>query len=98
MDAMAVAEARKMEKTSDEGSTGTPAWLSGGMGWGPRKLAELRTFFSEVKTELKKVTWPSKTEVQNTTLVVIATTVFFGFYLWGLDVAFTQIFTRVMGR
>jgi preprotein translocase subunit SecE len=96
---MAVAEARKMEKTSDGGAAGsTPAWLAGGMGWGPRKVAELRTFFSEVKAELKKVTWPSKAEVQNTTIVVILTTIFFGFYLWGLDVLFTQIFTKVMGR
>ena len=91
-----------MEKTSEGGSTGTttgtPAWVSGGMGWGPRKITELKTFFSEVKTELKKVTWPSRNEVQNTTIVVILTTVFFGFYLWGLDVLFTQIFTRVMGR
>ena len=94
---MAVAEARKMEKTSEGGTTGTPAWLAGGMGWGPRKVAELRSFFSEVKAELKKVTWPSKAEVQNTTVVVLATTVFFGFYLWGLDVIFTQIFTKVMG-
>jgi preprotein translocase subunit SecE len=71
--------------------------MAGGIGWLPRKIAELKTFFAEVKSELKKVTWPSRAEVQNTTLVVILTTVFFGFYLWGLDVAFSQVFTRVMG-
>jgi preprotein translocase subunit SecE len=91
---MAVAEARKMEKT--EGGS-APAWMAGGMGWGPRKFGELKSFFGEVKTELKKVTWPSKAEVKNTTLVVILTTIFFGFYLWGLDVVFTQIMSRVMG-
>jgi preprotein translocase subunit SecE len=94
---MAVAEARKMDKTGEDGTTGSPAWLAGSMGWGPRKFSELKSFFAEVKAELKKVTWPSKAEVQNTTIVVIATTVFFGFYLWGLDVVFTQIFTKVMG-
>jgi len=91
---MAVAEARKMEKS--EGG-GPPAWLAGGMGWGPRKFAELKTFFVEVKSELKKVTWPAKQEVYGTTLVVIATTVFFGFYLWGLDLLMSVIFTRVLG-
>ena len=91
---MAVAEARKMEKM--EGGS-TPAWLAGGMGWGPRKLAELKSFFAEVKSELKKVTWPSRAEVQNTTLVVILTTVFFGFYLYGLDIAFSWMMRRVMG-
>jgi len=92
---MAVAEARKIEKT--EGGGSAPTWLAGGLGWGPRKFGELKSFFSEVRTELKKVTWPSRGEVKNTTLVVILTTVFFGFYLWGLDVLFTQLMKRVMG-
>ena len=83
-----------MEK--DEGGS-APAWLAGGMGWGPRKIGELKTFFSEVRSELKKVTWPSKGEVKNTTLVVILTTIFFGFYLWVLDVVFTELMRRVMG-
>jgi preprotein translocase subunit SecE len=91
---MAVAEARKMEKT--EGGA-PPAWMAGGMGWLPRKLAELKTFFSEVRSELKKVTWPSRAEVQNTTLVVILTSAFFGFYLWGLDLMFTQLMKQIMG-
>ena len=85
-----------MEKTTEGGGT-APAWMAGGMGWGPRKFGELKSFFSEVKAELKKVTWPSKAEVKNTTIVVIATTIFFGFYLWGLDVLFTQLFTVVLG-
>src|SRR5687768_10481741 len=73
---MAVAEARKMEKTEDGGGT-APAWMAGGLSWGPRKFGELKSFFGEVRSELKKVTWPSKAEVKNTTLVVILTTVFF---------------------
>jgi preprotein translocase subunit SecE len=69
-----------------------PAWLS----WGPRKITELRKFLSEVKAELKKVTWPGKQEVQTTTVVVIATTVFFGFYLWVLDIGFSWLLARVL--
>jgi preprotein translocase subunit SecE len=92
---MAVAEARKMDKTTEGGTT--PAWMAGGLGWGPRKFAELKSFFSEVKSELKKVTWPSRVEVQNTTLVVIMTSAFFGFYLWGLDLMFTQLMKQIMG-
>jgi len=48
-----------------------------------RKLAEARAFLLEVRGELKKVTWPSRKEVSSTTVVVIATSIFFGFYLWG---------------
>ena len=84
-----------MEK-DEVGSAGPPAWLAGPMGWGPRKFKELKTFFSEVRSELKKVTWPSKQEVYSTTIVVILTTVFFGFYLYGLDVIMSQVFTRVL--
>jgi preprotein translocase subunit SecE len=96
---MAVAEARTMEKDDEQGGgSGIPPWLSGPLGWAPRKLAELRTFFIEVKSELKKVTWPGRQEVQATTVVVILTTVFFGFYLYGLDLVLSQVFTRVLRR
>ena len=93
---MAVAEARKMDN-KDQVSGGPPNWVSGPLGWGPRKLTELKTFFVEVRSELKKVTWPSKNEVYSTTIVVILTTVFFGFYLYGLDILLSQLFTKVLG-
>lgn len=93
---MGVAEARKMEK-SEGGSVARPAWLSEAMAWGPRKINEGKTFLAEVKSELRKVTWPSRSEVYNTTIVVILTTIFFGFYLYGLDLVMSQIFTRVLG-
>jgi preprotein translocase subunit SecE len=44
-----------------------------------------RTFLTEVRNELKRVSWPSKKEVYATTLVVILVSVFFGVYLWGVD-------------
>ena len=44
-----------------------------------------RTFFTEVRNELKRVTWPSRTEVYATTLVVILTSIVFGVYLYGID-------------
>jgi len=93
---MAVAEASKMEK-SEQVSAGPPNWVAGPLGWGPQKFRELKSFFSEVKAELKKVTWPSKPEVYATTIVVILTTVFFGFYLYGLDVLLSLLFTKVLG-
>jgi preprotein translocase subunit SecE len=44
-----------------------------------------RTFLTEVRNELKRVTWPSRKEVYATTLVVILTSIFFGVYLAALD-------------
>jgi preprotein translocase subunit SecE len=49
-----------------------------------------RTFLFEVRAELRKVTWPSRKEVYATTVVVILTSIFFGTYLWGLDLILNQ--------
>jgi len=50
---------------------------------------DARTFLSEVRAELKRVTWPSRREVYATTVVVILTSILFGVYLWGLDLILT---------
>ena len=57
-----------------------------------------RAFLTEVRAELKKVTWPSRGEVYSTTLVVIATSIFFGFYLWGLDLVFSRALSLAFKR
>jgi len=44
-----------------------------------------RTFLTEVRNELKRVTWPSRKEVYATTFVVILVSVFFAVYLSGVD-------------
>ena len=54
-----------------------------GTGW----LTTSRTFLSEVRNEMRRVTWPTRREVYATTLVVILTSAFFGLYLWGIDLA-----------
>jgi preprotein translocase subunit SecE len=89
---MAVAEAKKLDKVEDSSAGGPPQWLA----WGPKKLQELKTFFVEVRSELKKVTWPGRNEVQATTIVVVITTVFFGFYLYGMDLAFSWILSFIL--
>jgi len=52
-------------------------------------------FLKEVRAELRKVTWPSKNEVYSTTIVVIFATIFFGFYLFFMDVVFSWIITKI---
>ena len=59
-----------------------------------------RTFLVEVRSEFKKVTWPPRREVYGTTIVVVVTVFFFGFYLYGLDVAMSYLaaaLTRLVG-
>jgi preprotein translocase subunit SecE len=57
-----------------------------------------RTFLTEVRNELKRVTWPSRKEVYATTIVVILTSIFFGVYLWLVDLGFGQIVKFIFSR
>lgn len=68
--------------------------LKGPLGWWQRA----REFFSEVRNEMKRVTWPSQREVYATTVVVILTSVFFGVYLFGVDLLFGRAAEWVFRR
>ena len=57
-----------------------------------------RGFLTEVRNEMRRVTWPTRREVYATTVVVILTASFFGLYLWGLDLAIDAAVTWVYGR
>jgi preprotein translocase subunit SecE len=54
-----------------------------------RWYKRLINFLKETRAELRKVTWPAKGEVYSTTIVVIIAMVFFGFYLFFMDVIFS---------
>lgn len=95
---MAVAEAKKAETDGGVAPGGSPTWLAKSVGVFPRKLGELRSFMTEVRTEMKKVTWPGRQEVRATTIVVIATTFFFGFYLYGLDLGFSWVLSHILKK
>jgi preprotein translocase subunit SecE len=94
---MSVVDEEKVEKAS-KSDEAQPSAVGGVIGWLPRKLGEGRAFLAEVKSELKKVSWPGKQEVYSTTMVVIATSVFFGFYLWGLDIAMSRVLSLVLKK
>jgi preprotein translocase subunit SecE len=50
-------------------------------GWVDR----VTVFYQDVRSEMKKVSWPARQEVFGTTLVVIVSVFFFGVYLWAVD-------------
>jgi len=58
-----------------------------------------RRFLSDVRSELGRVTWPTRREVWATTVVVILTSLLFGIYLYSVDIALTRlvewVYTRV---
>ena len=51
----------------------------------PRGRSKIKTFYSDVRMEMKKVTTPSFKEVQATTMVVVITVFIFGLYFWLVD-------------
>ena len=62
------------------------------------RVERARVFLSEVRNELKRVTWPTSTEVRNTTVVVILVSVFFGLYLFALDFGIDSLVIWIMRR
>ena len=62
------------------------------------RFERARLFLSEVRNELKRVTWPSQKEVYATTVVVILTSLFFGVYLFAIDTMFFNLVQWVLRR
>ena len=48
-------------------------------------IAKVSGFLSNVKSELVKVTWPTKKDTYASTMVVIAFVLFVAVFLWGVD-------------
>ena len=55
-------------------------------------------FFSEVKTELLKVTWPTKNQVIKLTTAVIVISLIVGLFIGSLDYIFTKLVELVVKR
>jgi preprotein translocase subunit SecE len=62
------------------------------------RIERARLFLSEVRNELKRVTWPSQKEVYATTVVVILTSLFFGVYLFLIDQVFFNLVQWILRR
>jgi preprotein translocase subunit SecE len=59
-------------------------------------LTRAREFVREVLIEFKKVTWPSRQELLNSTAVVIVVTVVLAFFLGGVDIGLARIVERIL--
>lgn len=58
-------------------------------------LAAVRQFWHEVWLEMKKVSWPSRSEVVNTTIVVLIAIFFFAAYLFAADLVFSYVISGI---
>lgn len=60
-------------------------------------IGRFGTFLGEVRTEMKKVTFPSREEVVGTTGVVLVTSVIFAIFLWIADVVILRLYNGLNG-
>jgi len=61
-----------------------------------RRPNRIREFFRETVGELRKVSWPTRKEAWNLTLVVLAVVFSVGITLGFLDYVFTQLFALIL--
>ena len=50
-----------------------------------KKNGGLKAYFKGVRTEMKKVVWPTRKETIAYTIIVLVTCIAFGLLFWGLD-------------
>lgn len=60
----------------------------------PSLIERAKTYFKGVRSEMRKVSWPSKKEMKNYTAVVIAMTAILAAIMGLADLIFQQIFLR----
>jgi preprotein translocase subunit SecE len=94
-------EPESMSSTDQPAVEGAPAPRAARFGEGPEGKAARRErdvhgpragfftrasqFIHDVRTEMKRVSWPSANEVKNTTIITIVAVIFFAVYLFAVD-------------
>ena len=62
-----------------------------------KKRGSIGEYFRGIKTEMKKVVWPTKKELGSFTAVVLITCGFFALAFWGLDSAVLAVLRGILG-
>jgi preprotein translocase subunit SecE len=60
-------------------------------------LQKLTGYFADVRTEMRQVTWPSRVELRNYSIAVIATLIVFGLAIWLVDTGFVAGLVQYTG-
>ena len=59
---------------------------------GPGRIGQ---FLHDVRQEMKRVSWPTLTNVQNTTVITLIAVIFFAVYLFAVDQALSRVILGV---
>jgi len=77
-----------------EGPEGKPARRERGQAErGQSSPGRIGQFLHDVRAELKRVSWPTASNVQNTTIITLIAVIFFAVYLFLVDQALSRLIT-----
>jgi preprotein translocase subunit SecE len=74
-----------------EGPEGKVARHERGQGERGSSPGRLGQFLHDVRAELKRVSWPTASNVQNTTIITLIAVIFFAVYLFLVDQALSRL-------
>ena len=60
-------------------------------------MTRIRRYFDEVWSELRKVSWPTREQVRNLTVMVFAISLVVGIYITILDSFFQNVIALIVG-
>ena len=79
-------ESRGVEPSSKTGGRKSASGRGGKQhATAPGFVGRLTQFIRDTRGEMRRVSWPSATEVKNTTIITLVAVVFFALYLFGVD-------------
>lgn len=58
---------------------------------------KITNFLQSVRSEAKRVTWPSRTDIVRSTIVVLVTIIIFAAIIGGIDILFLQLLKILLG-
>ena len=61
----------------------------------PGFFTRLGNYFRDVRSEMRRVVWPNRAEVQNSSMVVVVTLLFFIVFITITDLAVQQILSLI---
>jgi preprotein translocase subunit SecE len=59
-------------------------------------MGRLGKFFREVRSEMKKVSWPKRKELVNSTMTVLATVIFFVLFFAVIDTGISELIRLIL--
>jgi preprotein translocase subunit SecE len=65
--------------------------------WFKRTWGGIRRYFRELRSELKKVVWPTPQQTLKNTLIVLACVLVVGAFIWLFDLAARIIINALVG-